>query len=77
MVTWEYLVIPERDRQRLPELGGDGWELVAIGGLPDDPVLYLKRPGPGFRERVTADQRAAYYQSRGLDAGPSLTRRSK
>ncbi len=66
-VSWEYLTIPERDRHRLPALGQEGWELVGVGGNRDDPVLYLKRPSPDFRERVTVEQRERYYASRGRD----------
>lgn len=65
---WEYLTIPESERGRLGELGEQGWELVATGGGPDDPKLYLKRPALSFRERVTLEQRRHYYQSRGLGA---------
>jgi hypothetical protein len=67
VAAWEYLSIPEADWERLAELGSDGWDLVAVGGPPDERVLYLKRPAPSFRERVTLDQRAAYLRSRGLD----------
>jgi len=65
---WEYLTIPETERGRLGELGAKGWELVAAGAGSGEPVLYLKRPAPGFRERVTLDQRRQVFQSRGLDA---------
>lgn len=65
--TWDYLVIPETDRDQLARLGDEGWELVAAGGLPGEQVLYLKRPRFDFRERVTLDQRAAYFAARGLD----------
>jgi hypothetical protein len=65
---WEYLTIPEAQRSRLGELGADGWELVAAGGSASEPVLYLKRPAPSFRERVTLAQRREVYRSRGLDA---------
>ena len=33
--TWEYLTVPETERDRLADLGREGWELVAIGGGPD------------------------------------------
>ena len=66
-IRWEYLTIPEGERHRLPELGEDGWELVDVGGSAEDPLLSLKRPGPGFRERVTAEQRDRYYAASGLD----------
>jgi hypothetical protein len=65
--TWEYLTLLETDRDRLPHLGMEGWELVAIGGDPDDRLLYLKRPVQSLRERVTIEQRNRYYLSRGLD----------
>jgi hypothetical protein len=31
-------------QKNLDRLGGDGWELVAVGGTPNEPILYLKRP---------------------------------
>jgi hypothetical protein len=65
--TFEYLVLPEGASGRLRELGLEGWELVAQEGPPDARVLYLKREGPDFRERVTLDQRRRYYESLGLD----------
>jgi hypothetical protein len=66
-VTWEYLTIPERERDRLATLGQEGWELAAVGGSRDEPLLYLKRPGQDLRERVTIEQRNRYYESQGLD----------
>jgi hypothetical protein len=66
----EYVILPEKERARLVDLGGEGWELVAIGGSPDARVLYLKREGLDFRERVTLDQRRRYYESLGLDPEP-------
>lgn len=68
-MVWEYLVLPESDRSRLNELGFDGWELVAVGGAAPERLLYLKRPQPSFRERVTLDQRAAYLEDLGQHAG--------
>ncbi len=65
--SWEYLTLPERERERLPALGKEGWELVGVGGHREEPLLYLKRPSPSFRERVTIQQRSRYYASRGLD----------
>ena len=65
--NWEYLTLPETERDRLPLLGMEGWELVASGGDPDDRLLYLKRPVQSLRERVTIEQRNRYYVSRGLD----------
>ena len=65
--AWEYLTLPETERHRLPHLGMEGWELVAIGGAPDERLLYLKRPALSLRARVTTEQRRRYYLSRGLD----------
>jgi hypothetical protein len=65
--TWEYLTVPETERDRLAHLGTEGWELVAIGGGPDERLLYLKRPAQGLAARVTTEQRNRYYLSRGLD----------
>jgi hypothetical protein len=65
--AWDYLVISEAERDRLPALGREGWELVAVGGESADQRLYLKRRVPSLRERVTAEQRAHYYRSLGLD----------
>jgi len=64
---WEYLTIPEAERHRLPQLGMDGWELVGVGGDPDERLLYLKRPAQSLSARVTTEQRNRYYVSRGLD----------
>ena len=64
-LVWEYLVLPESERGQLGELGLVGWELVAIGGNERERLLYLKRPQQSFRERVTLDQRAVYFE--GLD----------
>jgi hypothetical protein len=51
----------------------EGWELVAIGGGPDDRLLYLKRPAQSLKARVTTEQRNRYYASRGLDAERDTT----
>ena len=59
-VRWEYLAIPESERDRLANLGDEGWELVSVGGGPGEPTLYLKRPAASFRERVTLQQREHY-----------------
>jgi hypothetical protein len=64
---WEYLTVPETERQCLQQLGAEGWELVAIGGDPGEHVLYLKRPAQSLSARVTTEQRNHYYVSRGLD----------
>ena len=73
ITSWEYLTIPETERSRLPQLGAEGWELVAIGGAPDQRLLYLKRPTQSLRARVTTEQRNRYYVSRGLDIEPDAT----
>ena len=65
--AWDYLTLPDRDRDRLGELGSEGWELTGIGEDADGRLLYLKRPALSFRERVTLDQRRRYYASLGLD----------
>ena len=74
--TWEYLTLSETERDRLPHLGMEGWELVAIGGGPDDRLLYLKRPVESLNSRVTNEQRNRYYLSRGLDPERSPDRDS-
>jgi hypothetical protein len=66
-MKWEYLVIPEVERDRLHQLGHEGWSLVCVGGGPGAPLLYLQRPTIPFRERVTLDQRRAYFLAHGLD----------
>lgn len=53
--TWEYLRLDPRDTD-FNALGSDGWELVTMGD-----ELTFKRPAPGFRERVTIDQKRAVY----------------
>jgi hypothetical protein len=65
--AWEYLTVPETERDRSADLGLEGWELVAVGGSPDERLLYLKRPTQSLRARVTTEQRNRYYESRGLD----------
>ncbi|MFN8590069.1 MAG: hypothetical protein U0031_01325 [Thermomicrobiales bacterium] len=69
--AWEYLTIPETERDRLTALGQDGWELVAVGGNAGEQRLYLKRPAPSLRERATTEQRVHYYRSLGLDPDAS------
>jgi hypothetical protein len=66
-INWEYLTVPETERNRLADLGREGWELVAIGGGPDERLLYFKRPIQSLAARVTTEQRNRYYASRGLD----------
>lgn len=55
--NWEYLSIPVDTPSRLVDqlnlLGAEGWELVSVIG----DATILKRPRPGLREIVTADQR--------------------
>ncbi len=67
ILRWEYLTVPEGERHRLSALGEEGWELAGVGGNSDEPLLYLKRPGLDYRERVTVEQRNRYYTFRGLD----------
>jgi len=52
-MRWEYitrehhLIDVENPDKRLTKLGDDGWELVAVVLIPNDPprlVYYLKRP---------------------------------
>jgi hypothetical protein len=66
-LSWEYLTVPETEGFRLPQLGADGWELVAIGGDAAERLLYFKRPVQSLRARVTTEQRDRYHISRGLD----------
>lgn len=68
LAEWEYLVIAESEWERLAELGRDGWELVAAIGDGDSGRLYLKRPRLDFRQRVTLDQRGAFYRALGLES---------
>ncbi len=65
--AWEYMILNELERHRLPELGGVGWELAGVGGCETERVLYLKRRELDFRERVTLNQRRRYFESLGLD----------
>ena len=76
ITSWEYLTLPETERAHLPQLGSEGWELVAIGGDPGEHVLYLKRPSQSLRSRVTSEQRNRYFVSRGLDPEPAPERDS-
>jgi hypothetical protein len=68
---WEYLTLPEAERDRLGVLGREGWELVAVGGEGAERTLYLKRPLLSFRERVTLEQRSRYYEALGREAPSS------
>lgn len=56
---WEYLRLDQADAQHadLNALGANGWELASGGD-----VLIFKRRAPGFRERVTLDQKRAVYE---------------
>ena len=76
IASWEYLTVPETEGHHLPQLGVEGWELVAIGGEPGERLLYLKRPVQSLSARVTTEQRNRYYLSRGLDPERSPRRDS-
>lgn len=63
-LRWQYHVLraePPFSTQELDALGEEGWELVAATADPGTPKVSLifKRPAPGFRARITLDQRAA------------------
>ena len=62
---WEYMILERSELERLHELGRDGWELVAVTKTDDGAELYLKRPLPGFRERITLEQRSSYVEESG------------
>lgn len=64
---WEHLVLAAAESGRLGELGEQGWALVAAGEESCQPVLYLRRRAPDFRERVTLEQRARVSER--LDSG--------
>lgn len=64
--TWEYrfeLAIP---LEKLRELGKDGWELAGVDERSTMKFIF-KRPAQSFVERVTLEQRAAYYALLELD----------
>lgn len=63
---WEYQTIPASRTAELTRLGKEGWELAGTSAEGQEAWLILKRQGLDFRERVTLEQRAAYYQARGL-----------
>lgn len=63
---WEYLVIGEPGR--LPELGREGWELVAVVPEGGASTLYLKRPVPSVREQITLEQRTQALAAGAADA---------
>src|SRR3546814_8619362 len=54
--TWDYLALPESNRDQLAELGAQGWELVTVGGADLNRTFYLKRRQLDFRERVTLER---------------------
>jgi len=66
MTHWEYR--QSRDFADLTVLGQAGWELVAA--LPATAsaatTFYLKRPVPGWRERITGEQKQHYYEQQGI-----------
>ena len=65
MPAWEYKVV--EGAADLAALGGAGWELVSVVASPAGvPTLYLKRPAPSFRDRVTLDQKRRYYGRLGI-----------
>lgn len=64
--TWEYRIESAISVDVLNALGRDGWELVATEDSEEQRFVF-KRPGKSFVERVTLEQRARYYTSRGID----------
>lgn len=72
LVTWEYRI--EHDAAALNELGQSGWELVSVTVVDGIEQMYLKRPGPTFRELITLDQReevARMAEARGREVEES------
>ncbi|MFD3273211.1 hypothetical protein ACE3MS_24265 [Paenibacillus dendritiformis] len=72
LVTWEYRI--EYNSAALNELGQSGWELVAVTVVDGIEQMYLKRPGPTFRELITLDQReevARMAEARGREGEES------
>lgn len=65
---WQHLVLPANAADQLTELGAEGWQLIGAGEADGQPVLYLKRRAPGFKERVTLEQRAAVFAAGGHPA---------
>jgi len=66
-VEWEYRVEAAPGAEALGDLGREGWELVGLDGGH----AYLRRPAPGYRERVTLAQR-----QRALEAPPAAAGRT-
>lgn len=66
---WEYRMLPERLANQIDALGAEGWELVAPMMTAHGSVLYLRRRGPDFRERVTLEQKRRYYAQLGVQPG--------
>lgn len=68
---WEYHRVDHDSAQGLDfnALGADGWELVSAAN-----DVIFKRPLPGFRERVTLDQKRAVYERSGLPWPPANQR---
>lgn len=65
---WEYCqlpAMPEPSTDDLNALGEQGWELTAHSG-PGGSLIF-KRPAPGFRERITLDQRARVEKARAAE----------
>jgi hypothetical protein len=63
--VWEYLVDRDLTAIQLNTLGAEGWEFVGI----NQGVFYLKRPRPGFKERVTLDQRSHFFPATSNEHG--------
>lgn len=64
-MKWEYLISHNEDE--LNDLGNQGWELVAVILKQSKPQLFLKRPKPKLKERITSDQRESVYKNYGLE----------
>jgi hypothetical protein len=64
--TWEYRWLDAADEGELDRLGARGWEIAATLPGATGTRLCLKRQGPGFRERVTLDQKRHVYATFGV-----------
>lgn len=64
MPKWEYLTVT--GAPDWTALGQQGWELAAAVPAGGSVTYIFKRPAPGLKERVTLEQRAAVYRSRGV-----------